>query len=1658
MNRRSFFAVFLTGLLALLLALVPCALAAESYEAGTMRLLRYEGSVEILDPEGLSRFVLENVRFASGESLRTGEDGMASVGLDDTKIVTLDSSSQVEFLQEDNHIRMCLTEGALFLDVQESLDENEGLDIQTTTMTVGIRGTIVFVSERDAGDGSNAKVTSLGVLEGTAHVNYTDTSGGSRLLEVNAGNIVSVPVPQEGQAGVSPSLSPLTAEDIQGFVADTVNADPVLTERVENGSDQGSSLLSGEPGDSSGSENPENSWAANGNWAWPGTITLVAQSASKLYDGQPLVRPSDALVYGLPGDFSIAVSCSGSQTAAGSCANQVSSWKIINAVGEDVTSHFHSVETVDGTLRVDPAPLVVWTGSDEKVYDGESLICEEAEIRTVPGHTAEDPVWRNTSVVTQTALGSEKMIAVSGVTYVVGTNPITGQSEQFALRTGQTLTVCLHGEGDQQTIEFNIETLEVKDLPEEVLRLYADNPELLAQACEDAGWDPEEVMKRFSELSAPATATVRQNGLNVSGDSRDSLMVDSANVRIHIDTQFTNYSSRALTGDEATFTPIVLDPSIVITATGEQTGVGESVNTYEIDWGNADAANFVLQEDLGTLTVKPLDLQVNVGGGGGVYNGYPFTLRPYVTYMNGEHAGERVEGVRLRAEAPGNTVSDTPANAGSTVFRFTLFTGDTLELTVSGWGTGAGIYDLTYSVTSSSEHIGSINLAYAGTRIYIDPAELTIATGSASKPYDGTPVTSAEVTVTGLVGNDNITVKAAGTQTEVGESSNTYEIDWGSVNPKNYRITEELGTLTVTEPETKAVTVTVTGNRASAAYTGEAQKAEGYTVSFSDPAYTEKDFTFTGTAAAKGTVPGTYPMGLTSEQFRNTSDKFDVTFRVTDGELAITPNEDPVTLTAGSAEKVYDGTALRSGEITAEGLPSGSFRIEAKTAGTQTDAGTSGNKITEYRILYAAPDSDEEPADVTEYFSSVTLADGTLTVTPLAVTVTVTGNTASLPYSGEEQQVTGYTVSSSSPLLTEADIDFTGNAAAKGTDVSVEPYPMGLKAEQFAGTSDNFEVTFTVTDGSLTITPLAVAVTVTGSIASLPYNGAEQQVEGYSVSSSSPLFTADSISFTGDALAKGTVVSDEPYPMGLAAEQFTCTNNNFEAAITVADGSLTITPLAVTVTITGLSNSGRYGGGEFQLSGYHSSFSDPLYTDDDFTFSGNKFVKGTDAGTYYMGMKADQFTNINPNFEASFDVTDGVLTITPCPVSVATGSYSKLYDGTPLTGGEPFTVNLMASGTQTLTVTPTGSQTEIGSSENTCTLAWNNAKESNYDLTLTLGTLEVFPDKVLVVDLGCHTYTWDGNWHTPDRARVFYLDGTEVAGVFRESSSGTLRGNFDINGNNLYIALNPERSFRDEGSYSFWDMGNLTFEDASYELRYINDTLTIEPAASLTGLSAAPPASSPVPVSVAAPKAFAKAENRTAETAGTQEELPAETEMTEELPEAKEAPPEELPEESEIPDDPPAAAETLPEELPDDSEVPEEDPPAAAETPLEQLPAGSEIPDDPPAVTEILPEIPPAESEIPADPPAAAENPPEASPAESEVPEDLPADAGTSPAESSPETEYPEDELPAEAETSAEEPAAPAEESSPPAEITRPLSVRFRQKLAAVLKILYKVS
>ena len=84
--------------------------------------------------------------------------------------------------------------------------------------------------------------------------------------------------------------------------------------------------------------------------------------------------------------------------------------------------------------------------------------------------------------------------------------------------------------------------------------------------------------------------------------------------------------------------------------------------------------------------------------------------------------------------------------------------------------------------------------------ITINPATLTVKTEGAKRAYNGKPLT-AEGTITGFVNGETAKFTVTGSQTTVGQSKNTYNIDWKAKDTTakkgNYTISENLGDLVV---------------------------------------------------------------------------------------------------------------------------------------------------------------------------------------------------------------------------------------------------------------------------------------------------------------------------------------------------------------------------------------------------------------------------------------------------------------------------------------------------------------------------------------------------------------------------------------------------------------------------------------------------------------------------------------------------------------------------------------------------------------------------------------------------------------------------------------------------------------------------------------------
>ena len=609
-------------------------------------------------------------------------------------------------------------------------------------------------------------------------------------------------------------------------------------------------------------------------------------------------------------------------------------------------------------------------------------------------------------------------------------------------------------------------------------------------------------------------------------------------------------------------------------------------------------------------------------------------------------------------------------------------------------GTDFGSYPMNLKAedfTNKNKNFANVVFEIVDGQLEITKRDVELISGSDEKVYDGTPLTKNHILIAGdqFVPGEGADYDVTGSQTNAGSSDNefTYRLN-SSTKAINYNIKTTPGTLKVT-PVTDNVIVTITEHSGSAKYDGTEKTVTGYDVAIDNELYTENDFTFSGNDVIKATDADIYNMELKPSDFNNISHNFaSVTFKIVDGTLNISRRD--VTLTSATDSKTYDGKPLTNDNVAVggDGFAEGEGAVYNVT-GSQTEAGFSNNTFS-----YELKDNTKQD----NY--NITPFEGILTVSSSEdeVVVTITGNKDTQKYDGTEKTVKGYTVSITSPLYKESDFTFEGTALVKGTNA--DTYMMGLSEENFTNTNKNFaKVTFHVIDGSLVIEKRNLVLT--SASAQKVYNGTE--------------LTAKDVTVSGDGFVKGEGASYDvtgtQTTVGDSENTFTYKlNENTNAdnyTIETANGSLLVTPVTDQVVVTLKENSGTevYDGTEKTVTGYTvADISNKLYTDKDFTFTGNDEVKGTDAGIYDMELKAEDFQNINPNFtDVVFKVEDGALEITRRQVTFQSDSGEKKYDGEELTVPTwKLADGTRADGQQEIAHVE-GSQTLVGESENKIT-------------------------------------------------------------------------------------------------------------------------------------------------------------------------------------------------------------------------------------------------------------------------------------------------------------------------------------------------------------------
>ena len=487
--------------------------------------------------------------------------------------------------------------------------------------------------------------------------------------------------------------------------------------------------------------------------------------------------------------------------------------------------------------------------------------------------------------------------------------------------------------------------------------------------------------------------------------------------------------------------------------TGSQTDVGFSNNTfsYKLNKGTL-ASNYTIETKEGTLEVTPVTDKVVVEIEGKTktetYNGNTYEVEGYdVTNISDALYPEEAihfEGTAKASRKDEGTsymglnvsqFSNTSANFTNVTFRVTdgwlkvtpksidpedektgiqvtkpsntMYNGEEQKNkpTVEDTKTGATLVenvDYTLSYTAAV-NAGTVEVTITGIGNYTGTAktsyeitkrDVLLTSATDSKVYDKKPLMNGEITESGsgFVKDEGATYNVTGSQTEKGTSKNTFTYELKSnTKASNYTIEVVYGDLTVTAEDGEVVVI-ITGRKDTFEYDGTEKSVKGYDVSITEGStYTESDFTFSGNDEVKGTEAGTYDMGLKPEDFTNNNENYgNVTFRVTDGQLIITPKsinpEDEKTGIEATdpADSIYDGKAhvnpltvrdTKTGKDLVENkdytltyvgdvINVGTVKIEVKGIGNYTGEFTKKYQITprEYTVT---TDSAKKPYDGT---------------------------------------------------------------------------------------------------------------------------------------------------------------------------------------------------------------------------------------------------------------------------------------------------------------------------------------------------------------------------------------------------------------------------------------------------------------------------------------------------------------------------------------------------------------------------------------------------------------------------------------------------------------------------------------------------------------------
>ncbi|MBQ7668389.1 MAG: FecR domain-containing protein [Clostridia bacterium] len=210
-----------------LMLLCSISFAADKAEGKTIRLESFTGKLSIISGTGKEQPANEKMRLFDGYTVITGANSNAYLSLDNAKTIKLDQNTKINILKKDKVNEIQVVSGSIFFSVTEKLKDDESLNVVTSTMSMGIRGTTGMVSVNKSG--------SRGQLY-SGKVVVRDNKGTEK--EVIAGEevkstMVKDEVANEQKVDIEVVKLSTVGEDIPSFTLNEINNNEEVKAQVE---------------------------------------------------------------------------------------------------------------------------------------------------------------------------------------------------------------------------------------------------------------------------------------------------------------------------------------------------------------------------------------------------------------------------------------------------------------------------------------------------------------------------------------------------------------------------------------------------------------------------------------------------------------------------------------------------------------------------------------------------------------------------------------------------------------------------------------------------------------------------------------------------------------------------------------------------------------------------------------------------------------------------------------------------------------------------------------------------------------------------------------------------------------------------------------------------------------------------------------------------------------------------------------------------------------------------------------------------------------------------------------------------------------------------------------------------------------------------------